>query len=314
MKHKTLLLTLYLLWLTLTGSYTGWQHPPLVITNIIITTIITAYLITQKPKTDLITIAILTIITTNLITATLTHQWNYQANQTLTWFIILTLYQLKIDKNTISIAAQITLMVYLPLSIIPGWQNTNVNAMNLITLTILAIPAMPPILLIAQTTATILITITLSSAGGLIALIAAGTTYLITQKHNPLITIPITPALIWTGWNWSGQSSIAHRLTFWAHALNNFNQKPTTGTGQYIHNNYIHAHNTILTTLATNGIPGLTALIFLIYAIIKRWPTLPTHTTALLTALATWSLVDEPLRFWGPAATFALALSQETTT
>jgi hypothetical protein len=199
------------------------------------------------------------------------------------------------------------LIPYALFSFLP-WENSNAVAFNLLGLALLAMPALnlkiygPVVLILGGWLNCV--------AGVLSALIAALRYAPRTTRHALLLLIPLGLGFGW----WINPTGYAWRLQFWADAWRGFTAAPLLGLGpgQFyrLNDDWPHAHNILATTAAETGLIGLAALGLLLWAIARRWSSLPTWAAAVVAAYGAWSLVDEPLHIWGAGFIFFIALSR----
>ena len=306
--RKEIIVGLLLLWLALTGGYSGRQEPDLVLINLALWL---ALMIFSFPRGPL-TWPVLAIIAATLISAWFNRSW-YGLQLAAVWAGYLAISDLaaRWKDETIHNAARLTLPLYIlvALVLLPRG-NTNIVAFNLVGLALLASPAFnwwlfaPVILAVGGL---------LHSMGGIIA--AVFSTWPHFRQGKVVLGVSVVP-LVLLGW-WANPAGYAWRLEFWAAAWQGFVSSPVwgIGPGRYytlVNDPYhwAHAHNIIMTTLAETGLLGLIALAGLAWSIWRRWGSLPAWAAALVSAFVAWSLVDEPLRFWGPGAMMMIALSR----
>lgn len=305
---KTLPLALVLLWFALTGGYAGWQNPTLTLVNVIAFTGLMAWLMlsVQKLNYSPVDTGFFFFLTAMMVSTIVTGTSETGVIKISVWFAYLAFYHLaqRWPDETIHRAALWALIPYALFSFFP-WENPNVVAFNLLGLALLAMPSWnlkiysPVILVIGGL---------LNCVAGVLSALVAATRYV---ARPGLLCLGLL-ALIPVGW-WVNPAGYAWRLQFWADAWRGFWSAPFfgLGPGQYFTlNDWPHAHNIVATTAAEGGLIGLAALAWLVWAVARRWPQLPVWATALVAAYGAWSLVDEPLHFWGAGFIFFIALSR----
>lgn len=291
-------LALLLLWLTLTGSYAGWKSPLLWV-NVVGWGLLLAWMIGQAAKNSLgrVETAMMLFITALLASAIIT---GAGIGRIAVWFAYLGFYYLGSHwtDDEIHRAAALALLPY-PLLIYLPWENPNVIAFNFLGLTLLAMPILPWKIYIPVF---FWLAWPLTSVGGILAALVA-----LTPLRFTLALLPLT--LIGC---WLNPSGTTYRLQFWAEAWRNFLLFPIwgIGPGNYHLAGWWHSHNIVATIAAETGLIGLAGLGLLIWTIARRWLTLTAWAAAVVLAYGAWSLVDEPLHFWGAAFIFFLALSR----
>lgn len=306
--RQQIIVALLLLWFCLTGSFVGWLNPWLVILNLLIWCVLLLLLAKSEPGGSL-TLAILIIIAATLLSTAVNRSWHGFTTAAV-WLGYLAVYRLG-RHWPVHRSALLALAIYFSLMILLNY-NSNIEAANLVGLTLLSLPAMGVfgVYLIGLLALVLLST---GSVGALLALAAALVVYLLRSTPAskpvryglciPLVIIPlifIEPA------------SAAWRLQFWSDAWRLFASSPLVGVGpgNYHSRLWFHAHNVLFSAAAETGLIGLAALGFLIWSIWRNWPMLPTWAAALVAAFGVWSLVDEPLRFWGVGMMAMLALGR----
>lgn len=296
-------LALLLLWLTLTGSYAGWKSPLLWV-NVVGWGLLLAWMIGQAAKNSLgrVETAMMLFITALLASAIIT---GAGIGRIAVWFAYLGFYYLGSHwtDDEIHRAAALALVPYGLASFLP-WENPNVIAFNLLGLILLAAPALDWKL---YSPFYILLAWPLNSVGGCLAGLIGTLGYASRITHHALLLIPLMAMGAWLN-----PVGCFYRLQFWAEAWRNFLLFPIwgIGPGNYHLAGWWHAHNIVATIAAETGLIGLAGVSLLIWTIARRWLTLPAWAAAVVLAYGAWSLVDEPLHFWGAAFIFFLALSR----
>lgn len=306
---KTISLTLLLLWLTLTGGMGGWQHPPLLVINLLLWGVLMLWLIQQTPhiKIDPVAIGLLLYVVAILISGAFTPHKKEAIGQAAIWFAYLGFYYLgrQWSAGQIQRAACWVLLLYAPLSFLPI-DNPNVVSFMVLGLALLALPQF---YLLLYGPLLLLLGVVLQSVGGVLAAVLGATR---SASKRGFVYASIAPLLL-LGWL-VNPAGYAWRLDFWRWALGAFLSSPLVGVGPGGYQQltgWQHAHNFILTTAAETGLIGLAAAGLLLYAIWRKYSRLPSWAAALVLAFCAWSLVDEPLRFFGAGFIFFMALSQE---
>jgi hypothetical protein len=296
---RTYTLALLLLWLSLTGGYAGWKSPLLWV-NVVGWGILLAWMIGQAAKRPLgrVETAMMLFITALLVSTIITGARGAAIGRIAVWFAYLGFYYLgsRWTDEEIHRAAALALLPY-PLLVFLPWENPNVIAFNFVGLTLLAMPILNWKIYIPLF---VWLAWPLNSVGGILAALVS------------LIRLSRYSALAFLLGAWFNSVGCAYRLQFWAEAWRDFLSSPWVGVGlgNYHLFGWWHAHNLIATTAAETGLIGLAGLALLIGSIARRWLTLPAWAAAVILAYGAWSLVDEPLHFWGAAFIFFLALSR----
>jgi hypothetical protein len=300
---RAIILALLLLWLCFTGGYAGWNSGLLWV-NLALWGLLLAWMIGQSGRVKVglessLFIYMLAVLGSAVITGSLAGGLGRAA----IWFAYLGFYLLadQWSDEEIHRAAALALPVYGLAAFFP-WENPNVIAFHLLGLILLTVPALdwkltsPFYLLLAWP---------LNSVGGLLAGFVAAAPYAL--RFTFFAAAPL--ALL--GW-WFNPSGYAYRLQFWAEAWKDFLLFPIwgIGPGNYHVAGWWHAHNIIASAAAETGLLGLAALGLLIWAIALRTVTLPAWAASIVLAYGVWSLVDEPLQFWGAGFILFLALSR----
>ncbi len=302
---RTNTLALLLLWLTLTGSYAGWRSPLLWV-NVIGWGLLLAWMIGQAARRPLgrVELALMLFITALLVSTLITGAGYAGIGRIAVWFAYLGFYFLGSYWTDAEIhrAAALALVPYGLASFLP-WENPNVIAFNLLGLILLAAPALGWKL---YSPFYILLAWPLNSVGGCLAGLIASRPYALRFTLYALLPLTLIGC-------WLNPTGYTYRLQFWAEAWQNFLLFPIwgIGLGNYHLAGWWHAHNIIATTAAETGLIGLAGLAVLVWSIIRRWLALPAWAAAVVLAYGVWSLVDEPLHFWGAAFIFFLALSRK---
>lgn len=315
--RPTLTLALLLLWLALTGGYSGWQQPTLLLVNVAGWIGLMVWLVIQSKgslsmsniSTSKVDICLLLFVLAMGLSTVSTGTWQVGLIKIGVWLAYLVFYQLarRWPDETIHRAALWALIPYALLSFFHV-ENDNVVAFNLLGLALLAMPGWnwfifsPAVLIMGGL---------LSCVAGVLSALVAATRY---AARPGIFYLGFAPLAL-LGW-WINPAGYAWRLTFWADAWRGFWAAPIAGLGPgmyYTLNDWPHAHNIIATTAAEGGLIGLAALGLLIWAVARRWSALPVWAAAVILAFGAWSLVDEPLHFWGPGFMFFIALGRSKT-
>ena len=300
---RTNTLALLLLWLSLTGSYAGWKSSLLWV-NVAGWGLLLAWMIGQAAKRPLgrVETAMMLFITAMLASTLITGTGFAAVGRIAIWFAYLGFYYLgsQWTDEEIHRAAALALLPY-PLFVFLPWENPNVIAFNFVGLTLLARPILHWKIYIPLF---VWLAWPLNSVGGILAA-------LVTTVRLNLISASALASILFLG-AWFNPVGCAYRLQFWAEAWQNFLLFPIwgIGPGNYHLAGWWHAHNIIATTAAETGLIGLAGLGLLVWSIARRWLALPAWAAAVVLAYGAWSLVDEPLHFWGAAFIFFLALSR----
>ena len=204
-------------------------------------------------------------------------------------------------------------LAYTPLLFGGWWNNMNVIAALIVGLYLLSLKSFDYKSYDSLWLAIIFVTVGwwLESVGGLIAL-SVGVVIVI-MKEFDLAIIPLSGLLVGAGY-FISPASYLWRLTFWAEAVRLFTLRPYLGIGSNQFKvvsggaSYLHAHNVIFTTLAEMGMVGFVPLMMFLRRVAMA--NLSTWSRSVVLPFMIWSLLDEPLRFWGVGAIFILALSQ----
>jgi hypothetical protein len=257
----------------------------------------------HKLNLDPIALALLLFVSSMALCLLATEAWQTGQIKVGVWLGYLAFYYLarQWSDETIHRAATWAFIPYALISLFHV-ENANVLAFNLVGLALLS--GLP--LLIAP--AGLIAAGWLSSIGGLLASGLGATCY---TKRPGLLALGLVPVGL-IGWL-VNPAGYAWRLQFWADAWQGFLSSPLVGLGPgmyYTLNDWPHAHNILATTAAEGGVIGLAALGLLIWAVTRRWAGLPSWAAAVILAFGAWSLVDEPLHFWGPGFIFFTALSR----
>lgn len=303
--RKETLIGLLLLWLVLTGSYAGWQRPELVIINVALWAVLVLLNVTRFYAPAGVEWAILAMAGATLLSAAATGAWSAGLKNAGVWIgylMILSLSRSWPDR-AIQGGALLALVPILVFSVLP-WENSNVIAFSLLGLVLLSarqVLIYPAILLIGA----------LHSIGGVLATLVANLGRF--PQGRVVLGVSFLP-LVLLGYAVS-PLSFSWRLRFWADAWQDFTSSPLWGIGPGNYESAVwgHAHNTVFSTAATTGLIGLAALGLLVWVVVRRWSQLPSWALVTLAAFAAWSLVDEPLGFWGPGAMMMMALSRVCT-
>lgn len=301
---RAITLALLLLWLCLTGGYSGWSSGLLWV-NVALWGLLLAWMVGQARRVKVgLEGSLFLYVLAILGSAGLSGSLAVGIGRAGIWFAYIGFYLLaqRWTDEEIHRAAALALPLYALASLLP-WENPNVIAFHLLGLTLLAMPAWNWKL---YTWLLLMLGGWLSSVGGVLAALIAGSPY--TLRFTLCVVTPL--ALLGFFFNPAGYG---YRLQFWAAAWRDFLSSPLwgVGPGNYHLNGWWHAHNLIASTAAEMGLIGLLALGLLIWTMARRWATLPAGAAAVVLAYGAWSLVDEPLHFWGAAFIFFLALSRK---
>jgi len=302
---KTIILALLLLWLCLSGAYAGWNSP-LLGYNIIFWLGLMGWLIWRagqiKPGwVDCgIVFFVLALLTS---TALAGNYWTsfIPAAVRLGYLAFYYLARQWTDRK-IQQAALLALLPMVIFSLVP-WDNANVIAFHLLGLALLAMPLGWPILPMAMA----LLVNPLACVGGLLAGLLAA----LHRLKIPLLPLSLSLSLSLLLGGWLNPAGYEYRLRFWQAAWSQFWQSPLWGNGYFQLGYHWHAHNIFATVAVQHGLIGLIGLAGLVTVIIRRWPVLPVWAKAVVLAYGSWSMVDEPLHFWGAGFIFMLALSRD---
>jgi hypothetical protein len=305
---KRAILALLLLWLCLTGGSSGWNSPVLLVINLLggWGSLMIWLLLRAKQKIDPVEIGLMLYLAGQVISVGITGSRPGVVNIAV-WLLYLGFFHLGQiwSDEEVHWAATMALIPYALLALLP-WENSNIIAFNLLGLALLAMPAGG---LWLYGSVIVLLGWALSSVGGVLAALIGLTRH---ARYPAILSISLIP-MGWLGW-WLNPIGYHWRFVFWVAAWLDFSSSPLWGVGRYQMDQIWHAHNVILTTAATTGLIGLLGLAALIWTISRRWSTLPTYAAALVLAYGAWSLVDEPLQFWGAGFMFFVALSRNLKT
>lgn len=306
---KTITLALLLAWLLLSGGMAGWNFAPLLTINLVLWGVLMLWLIEQTHhlKIDLVGVGLLLYIVAILISGAFTEHKKAAIGQAAIWFAYLGFYYLGRQWTAAQIhrAACWVLLPYGLLTLL-GVDNANVLAFGLVGLAFLALPYFD---LLLWGPLVLLVGAVLQSVGGVVAIVIGSTRC---AQKSPLLYVSLLPLLL-LGWL-INPTGYAWRVEFWQWATQAFISSPLWGVGPDGYKalfGWQHAHNIVFTAAAELGVIGLAALGVLFYAIWQRFDRLPTWAASTVLALAAWSLVDDPLRFFGVGFIFFVALSQE---
>ena len=308
--RKATIIALFLLWLALTGSYMAWWlHPTLLAINFVIWLGLMLWLGFRGPRPGPIHWAMVGVVASILLSAAWNHAWYAGLTQAATWTAYLAIYSLSTAYLTPAItrAARWAFWVFLPLGLIAGF-NSNVAAFNVVGLAMLAGGWWP-------LAAAALACMWLTSFGGLLAIGAAVVVLMPCAWYYRGAIMATAAPLFMLNYN-----SWLVRQRFLIYAWNEFRLSPIFGYGPgncnpvgYSADHYFkfwHAHNIIATAAAELGLVGLAALGVFGLLVAKNWQKLPLTAATMLIGFGLWSMVDEPLRFWGPGAMVMIALSR----
>jgi len=305
--RRAIITGLLLLWLCLTGSYLGWSSPWLVFINLVVWAGLLVWLGVSLPGQHTPDMAMLAMMLAAVISGAVNHTWHgLQVAAIVAGY--LAVYRLAGHANPHA-GALLALAGYYPLAwLLP--ENSNVEAMNILGLTLLAAPAAGLFAIHLMGLAAVGFAIN-ASTGALLALVAAIVVYVVrldwlTRPQRigaSVLSLAIVPTV--------EPASIELRLQFWRDAWGSFVNSPIVGIGpgHYASGVWYHAHNIVASTAAEMGLIGLAALGWLAWAIWRR--PLPTWASAVIAAFSVWPMVDEPLRFWGAGAMFMLAMGAD---
>lgn len=303
---KTIILALLLLWLCLSGGSAGWNSA-LLAYNIVLWILLMGWLIwrARRIKPDFVGAGIIFFILALLISTGLNGQYRPGLLRAAVWLGYLGFYYLA-QKFTDRQIQQGALLALLPMALaaLLPWDNANVLAFHLLGLALLAMPLDWPVLPWSM----LLLVNPLASVGGLLSGLLAGCHWL-KIRWQPL-SLSLSLSLLLGGW--LNPAGYDYRLRFWRAAWSQFCLSPLWGNGYFQLEHYWHAHNTAATIAAQSGLIGLIGLAVLVAAITRRLSGgLPGWAATVVLAYGAWSLVDEPLHFWGAGFIFMLALSRE---
>lgn len=301
---RTIILALLLLWLCLSGGFAGWSSD-LLAYNLVFWVGLMLWLIWQARRITpgFVDTGIIFFILGLLISTALNGQYRTGLLRVGVWLGYLGFYYLA-QKWTDREIQQAALLVLLPIALaaLLPWDNANVLAFHLLGLALLAMPLDWPILAGAMA----LLVTPLACVGGILAGLLAAL-HRFNLNWRPL-SLSLSLSLLLGGW--LNPSGYQFRLHFWQAAWSQFLIAPLWGIGRFELGGFWHAHNIIATVAVESGLIGLAGLGLLVWAIARRWPALPTWAAAVVLAYGVWSLVDEPLHFWGAGFIFFLALSR----
>lgn len=302
---RTIILALLLLWLCLSGGFAGWNSA-LLAYNLVFWIGLMLWLIWQagRIKPGLVDTGIVFFILTMLISTALNDNYRTGLLRVGVWLGYLGFYYLAqtFTDREIQQAGLLALLPYV-LFVPLARDNANVLAFHLLGLALLAMPLDWPILPWAMA----LLVNPLGCVGGILSGLLAAL-HRLKIRWQPL-TLSLSLSLLLGGW--LNPAGYEWRLHFWSAAWQQFSLSPLWGIGRYELQGYWHAHNTAVTVAVESGLIGLAGLGLLVWAIARRWPALPGWAAAVVLAYGAWSLVDEPLHFWGAAFIFFLALSRQ---
>jgi O-antigen ligase len=216
--------------------------------------------------------------------------------------------------RVIHYAAVFAVCLYVLAVIGVGAENDALFMASLFGFGLLLLPALGrlgPVLLVINA----FIAYKLGSFGGLAAILISLSVYLWRGWWSKLtISVGLIAAMVWIS-QLPSHASYGDRLVFWREALRLFLSSPLIGRGPglvYVSDGelYPHAHNFIFTSAAEYGLIGLAFVVWGGWEFFKRVRSAPRWALALVTAYAAWSLIDDPLQFWAPAAILMLGLSR----
>lgn len=112
--------------------------------------------------------------------------------------------------------------------------------------------------------------------------------------------------------------SIQGRIPMWQESIGKFIEHPLMGVGTGVQPTYYfdfprvaaHAHNLVVSALREGGVALLLAMLVLGTCVVRRYGVLTRGSKIVMIGYCTWSLIDEPLFWWGSATIFALGLTQ----
>ena len=115
---------------------------------------------------------------------------------------------------------------------------------------------------------------------------------------------------------WSSPRTFDSRLHLWSNALEAALDKPLTGKGgawQFADlpgsPPAAHAHNLIVSSFTRWGFVGLGMCLFVLWQILKEWKNFDSSQRLLVAIFLLWSLVDEPLYWWGSAGLMVISVA-----
>lgn len=315
-RSNTIILSLSLLWLALSGGYAGWWNPYLLAINLCAWLGIMIWLGAKGPRPGPIHWGMVGVVASILLSAWVNGTWYAGLTQAAVWAGYMAIYALATtvsNHTTINRAAVLAFFVFLPLGLggaLWGVFNSNVVAFSLVGLAFLAWP----VSWVPLASTVIFNVVWLNSMGAMLAVMGGGLVLIWAARRRWAVfaavaaMVPLVSLDLLHG----GEVSVQYRARFLSQAWANFAAAPLfgLGPGSYESFKYWHAHNIIATTAAELGLVGLLALAVLGWVVVKGWPTLPIWAAAILLAFAAWSMVDEPMRFWGPGAMAMLAMSR----
>jgi len=319
--YKTIQLTLLLFWLTLTGGYRGWDVPALVIINFLLWGALMAWGIFHAAEIFMHPLAFPLVMlgVANLASVLQNETWNGLTTvvQWTGYGVALLWFRRWQIEEIQQVASWLwpfhVALAYTPLLFGGWWNNMNVIAALIVGLYLLSLKSFHYKSYDILWLVIIFVTVGwwLESVGGVIALSVG--VVIVLMKEFDLAIIPLSGLLVSAGYLIS-PASYLWRLTFWAESVRLFTLRPYLGIGSNQFKvvsggaSYLHAHNVIFTTLAETGLVGFVPLAMFLRRVVMA--NLSSWSRAVVLPLLIWSLIDEPLRFWGVGAIFILALSQ----
>jgi len=311
LNHRGIIVALFLLWLSLTGTNAGWRQPIILLLNLLLWLGLIIWFCLCVPwKNDLLGLSLFGLICSVLLSAGLTSRWPAGTSYVLVLFGYLTIYYFarSWSSEAIQRGAFLAVVIYMILCCF-GWENTNIMAFSLLGLAFLAFPVggWGMSLFVA-----LFNFVYLHSMGCTLALITGSVVLLWHHKSLLLrfgVVCSIFPILLFD-W-WGNRATYTLRIGWAMDAIRDFLTSPIWGIGPVSsYQNTWHAHNMVLSIAAELGIVGLLALAGPGWAVWRNRARLPIWAIALTAAFIVWSLVDEPLKFWGPGAMLMMAWSR----
>ncbi len=303
---KITTMTLVLLWISLSGSDTGYQSAPFVLTNLIIGFYLLYRLFASLFATPTLIFsfsgwAIITMVVVLELSALVNGAWRFGPLKIMIWLWYVAVFFLvqRWQLSELPRAAWAALRIYAPLALVFNLANANVMAMIIFTLFMLAYPVIPHKRV--GFVALVVCMVYLQSYGGLLACMVVFLSLVWPRERffvygAGLLAVGAVAGLF-------SPDSFRFRIEAWQAALN----VPLSGLGPgnfYMLFGWPHSHNFFVTWWAENGIIGAVGLAvagLLLWVGGQHWP-------LLVVALGVWSLVDEPSQILLPSLVVVVAL------